>query len=83
MIMKHIIAFVFLVLRVTVVGQTGSVSGSVKKLEERSTEFVNITLTNNCKAAVVDRNASYQIRNINAGQYTVIASFIGRLINSN
>lgn len=75
--MRYIIALFFLVVSASAIGQTGSITGSVKTLDGRPAEFVNITLKNNRKGSIADRNGRYQIKNINPGQYTVIASFVG------
>ncbi|HKG06773.1 MAG TPA: TonB-dependent receptor [Pedobacter sp.] len=57
--------------------QTGSINGSVQTSDGRPAELVSIILKTTNKAGYTDKSGSYQIKNIKAGNYTLVASFIG------
>jgi len=57
--------------------QTGSISGSVKTSDGRPAELVSITIQGMAKGSLTNKDGSYQIKNVKAGSYLLIASFIG------
>lgn len=57
--------------------QTGSISGSVQTSDGRPAELVTVVLKGTNKAGSSDKSGNYQIKNVKAGSYTIIASFIG------
>jgi iron complex outermembrane receptor protein len=75
--MRLIISIIFLVTGISVAAQTGTISGSVKTADGQPAELVNITLKGTRKGVIVSKNGSYQLKNIEPGTYTLLASFTG------
>lgn len=62
----------------TVFGQDkGSVKGIVKTSDGQGAGYVNVSIKGTGKGTVTDNNGEYEIRNIEAGNYTLVTSFIG------
>lgn len=57
--------------------QTGSINGSVKTSDGQPAELVGITIKGTSKGALTDKNGSFLIKAVEAGSYTLTASFIG------
>lgn len=77
--MKRVIIYglIFGFFSTVVSAQNASIRGKVLTSEGSPAEFVNVTLSGTTKAATVDKNGRYEIRNIKSGHYTVRASFVG------
>jgi iron complex outermembrane recepter protein len=56
---------------------TGSVQGTVRSSDGTAAEFVNISVEGLSKGAVADRKGNFQINNLQPGNHTIVASFIG------
>ncbi|WP_083723209.1 TonB-dependent receptor [[Flexibacter] sp. ATCC 35208] len=55
----------------------GTIKGKVTTSDGKPAEFVNITIKGTSKGATVGKDGRYSISGINAGNYTLVASFIG------
>ncbi len=55
----------------------GIISGTVKTIDGKPAEFVNITLKETRKGTLAGKNGNYQLRNVAPGTYTIVASFVG------
>ncbi len=56
---------------------TGSIRGVVKTSDGNPASFVNISLKEIRKGTVTAEDGSYQLRNINEGNYTIRITFVG------
>ena len=56
---------------------TGSIRGTIKTSDGSPAEFVNVSIEGTSKGAVAGRNGNYEIKNVTAGNYVLIASFVG------
>ncbi|MBL4676342.1 MAG: TonB-dependent receptor [Mucilaginibacter sp.] len=72
----HIIILCILISS-SALAQTGLIKGSVKTADGQPAEAVTIALKGTSKGANTNQNGLFQIRNIEPGNYTVIASFVG------
>lgn len=57
--------------------QTGNISGAIKTSDGKVAQSVSITLKGTGKGTSTDKAGSYEIKNIESGWYTLIASLIG------
>lgn len=57
--------------------KTGSISGTVKTVDGKPAEFVNVILKNTAKGTTVNAQGTYRIGNIAEGTYTLEASLTG------
>lgn len=57
--------------------QTGSVSGRVITVDNKPLEFVNVAVSGQAKGATTDRQGRFLIKDLEAGTYTLQASFVG------
>jgi iron complex outermembrane receptor protein len=57
--------------------QTGLIQGSVKSSDNQPVEFVNISLKGTTKGSVSDKQGWFEIRNVQPGSYSIIASRVG------
>lgn len=57
--------------------QNAIVKGTVKTADGSPAGFVNLAIKGTTKGAVADKNGQYEIKNIAAGDQTIVASFIG------
>lgn len=57
--------------------QTGTISGNVKTSDGSPAEAVSVAITGTSKGALTDKKGNYEIRNIKAGTYQLIASLVG------
>jgi iron complex outermembrane recepter protein len=57
--------------------ETGSVQGHIITSDGNPAEYANVSIEGTSKGTVADRQGFFEIRNLNAGPYTVIASFVG------
>lgn len=71
-----LLSFLLLILR-GVSAQTGHIKGIVTDNEGKPVQFVNILLKENGKGGISDEKGEFTIPNLNANNYTLIASFIG------
>jgi iron complex outermembrane receptor protein len=55
----------------------GTVKGSVKTSDGKSAEFVNVVLTGTQLGATAGQSGHFTIKNVPAGTYTIVASYIG------
>jgi iron complex outermembrane receptor protein len=76
--MKNLILIFFLAVSASVMGQsTGAVKGSVKTSDQQPAAYVNVLLKGTNKGTTTDVNGTYLIKNVPAGEYTLIISFVG------
>lgn len=57
--------------------QVGNIEGTVKTSDGQPAKFVNITIKGTGKGSMSDTAGNYEIKDIKAGNYTLVASFIG------
>jgi iron complex outermembrane receptor protein len=57
--------------------QSGKISGTIKTSDGTPAELVSVGIKGTSKGSLTDKNGNYQIRNVAAGSYTVVATFIG------
>ncbi|MET0299377.1 MAG: TonB-dependent receptor, partial [Flavitalea sp.] len=57
--------------------QNGQIAGTVKTYDGEPAEFVNLTLKNTKRGAIVDKEGRFSLRNVPAGNYVLVASFTG------
>ncbi len=69
--------FLSLLITGSAIAQTGSIRGTVTTSDDEPAPFVNISLKGTPKGTVVDESGKYEIRNVKAGEYTLVASFVG------
>jgi iron complex outermembrane receptor protein len=55
----------------------GTIKGTVKTSDGKSAEFVNIVLTGTQLGATAGQTGHFTIKNVPAGNYTIVASYIG------
>ncbi|RFZ92643.1 TonB-dependent receptor [Mucilaginibacter conchicola] len=72
----HIIT-VCILLSTAAFAQTGLIRGTVKTVDGQPAESVTIALKGTGKGANTAQNGAFQIRNVEPGNYTVVASFVG------
>jgi iron complex outermembrane receptor protein len=74
---KVYLTLLFLSLAGITFAQTGTITGSVKTADGSPAESVSIAIQGSSKGALTDQKGNYQLRNVKAGQYLLIASLIG------
>lgn len=74
---SFMLTMLFLNYNATAQTGTGTVKGTVKTADGKAAEFVNIFLTNTKFGATTGQSGHFTIKNIPAGPYTIVASFIG------
>lgn len=57
--------------------QTGSVKGSISTADGSPAEFINVVLKGTSKGATTNPKGEFEIKNVNPGHYTLVASFVG------
>lgn len=57
--------------------QTGVIKGTVKTIDGAPAEYVTIAIKGTTKGTYTDKNGAFQLKNVDLGNYTVIASFVG------
>ena len=62
---------------IVVKAQTGSLKGTVRTSDGNPAEYVNISIEGSSKGAIADRKGNFELRNLSAGSYVVVASFVG------
>ncbi|TDB67403.1 TonB-dependent receptor [Arundinibacter roseus] len=72
-----IISLLLHLTHVSSLAQTGRISGHVTTSDDKPAEFVNIQLKGTGKGAVVSTQGDFTLESIKAGQYTLLASFVG------
>lgn len=76
--MKFTFSFVLLIFCANVaIGQTGTVSGTIKTRDGRPAESVNVGLKGTTLGAIADKTGGFEIRKVPEGSYTLKVSFIG------
>ncbi|RYE25288.1 MAG: TonB-dependent receptor [Sphingobacteriales bacterium] len=75
--MKLIITGLLLLVNIAVFAQTGTIIGTVTTSDDQPAEFVNVGLKGTSKGAITDKKGTYQIKNVEAGSYTVTVAVIG------
>jgi iron complex outermembrane receptor protein len=71
------LALLFILSTVVSFAQTGTINGSVKTSDGQPAEFVNVTIKGTAKGSLTDKNGSFQIKKVEPGLKTILASFIG------
>lgn len=56
---------------------TGSVQGTIKTSDGNEAEYVNVTIEGSSKGTVADRKGNFEIKHLQPGSYTLVASYIG------
>lgn len=77
--MKHFFIFIFLLVSITTIAQTGTISGTLadKETGVQPLPFANVILKGTQKGAQTDFDGNYVITNVNPGTYTIEFSFVG------
>ncbi|WP_353483662.1 carboxypeptidase-like regulatory domain-containing protein [Haliscomenobacter sp.] len=77
--MKNLLLTSLVVLFIGSVGvaQTGQILGRVNDREGKAAAFVNIQLVETAQGVLSDRDGKFALTDLNAGTYTLIASYIG------
>ncbi|MCX2745129.1 TonB-dependent receptor [Mangrovivirga sp. M17] len=77
--MKHKSLFLFILslFAFTMSAQSGTVQGKVETADGKPAAFVNISIEGTTKGAVSDESGQFLIQNVTAGEYKIIASFVG------
>lgn len=55
----------------------GAIKGKVTTSDGKPAEFVNVTIKGTAKGAIAGKDGRYTLNNVPAGNYTLVASFIG------
>lgn len=76
-IIKIVSAVSILVMPLLSFSQTGSVKGTIKTSDGQPAEFVDVALKGISKGTITNSKGAYEIKNVNAGKYILIASFVG------
>jgi len=56
---------------------TGTIKGVIKTAEGTPAEYINVILKGTNKGASTNGKGEYEIKHVNPGQYTLLASFVG------
>lgn len=75
--MKHILYIISFILLPAAVFSQGTIAGKVSTSDGEPASFVNVTLKGSTKGATASEEGTYQINDVKAGSYTVVASFVG------
>ncbi|AYL97744.1 TonB-dependent receptor [Mucilaginibacter celer] len=70
-------AVLFFSLNATAQSTNGTIKGTVKTSDGNPAEFVNIVLTDTKLGATAGQTGHFTIKNVPAGTYTIVASYIG------
>jgi iron complex outermembrane receptor protein len=57
--------------------QTGDIKGKIATSDNQPVELVNVSLKGTTKGSLTNKNGDFEIRNVNPGSYTIVASLIG------
>ena len=68
---------VFLSILFTVNAQTGKIKGNIKTSDGEPAQYVNVGLEGTTKGSSSNENGDYEIVNVPAGNYKLVASFVG------
>jgi len=74
---KIALTLFFSILLFFVQAQTGTITGTLKTSDNEPAEFLNIGLKGTNKGALSNSSGEYEIKNIEAGTYTLVISHIG------
>ncbi|QQT24737.1 TonB-dependent receptor [Sphingobacterium spiritivorum] len=79
--MKLFTFLTFWIVSLSALAQTGdlSIRGTVNTSDGRPAHYVSITLKGINKGTIVDSKGHFQLKNLPAGEYTIVASYIGLL----
>jgi iron complex outermembrane recepter protein len=77
--MKNTLSTLLFALFISCTGfaQTGQILGRVNDGEGKAAAFVNIQLVETAQGVLSDRDGKFALTDLNAGTYTLIASYIG------
>lgn len=76
--MRSFSTLLLLFISIVSYAQTGNIRGTVKTSDGQPAEYVTITLQGTNKGANSDNKGAYQIKNVNAGTYTMVISIVGQ-----
>ncbi|MEO7990248.1 MAG: TonB-dependent receptor [Chryseolinea sp.] len=71
------LAVLILIISASSWAQVGNVQGRVSTAEGSPAEFINVILKGTNKGATTNGKGEFEIKNVNAGSYRLIASFVG------
>src|SRR5688572_26246001 len=74
---KLILSFLVLINAGLLAQHKGSVSGTVKTSDGKPAGYVTVSLKNTNRGTSTNSSGQYEIKNIPAGAYTLVASFVG------
>lgn len=57
--------------------QIGNISGSIKTSDGKPAQLVSVTLKGTARGTSTDKSGAYEIKNMEAGRYTLTASLVG------
>lgn len=71
--------FIMMLLAATSIAQqyTGSIKGKIITVDNQPAEGVSILVKNSAKNAVADNSGAFELKNLQAGNYTLLVSLIG------
>jgi len=77
--MKHFFTFIFLLVSLSTIAQTGIISGTLtdKETGGQPLPFANVLLKGTQKGSQTDFDGNYIITNVEPGTYTIEFSFVG------
>jgi iron complex outermembrane receptor protein len=74
---RFLVIFTFSLASATAFAQSGSIKGVVKTSDGQAAPFVNVALKEINKGTTTSEDGSFVLKNIKAGSYTLITSFVG------
>jgi iron complex outermembrane recepter protein len=74
---KFFILLIFSIISVAALAQQGTVKGVVKTSDGQPAAYVNVALKENNKGTITAEDGSFTLKNVKAGTYTLITSFVG------
>jgi iron complex outermembrane recepter protein len=76
--MKNLLFILFMTSGTAVAAQSnGTIKGTVRTSDQQPAAYVNVLLKGTSRGATTDTHGNYIIKNVSAGSYTLIISFIG------
>lgn len=74
---KYLSIIVSVFLSLNTLAQTGNIKGTIKTSDGIPAEYVNIGLKGTSQGGTANSKGEYEIKKVNAGNYVLVASFIG------
>ena len=74
---KYLFIITGILLGVNVYGQSGTIKGIIKTSDGSPAQYVTIVLVGTSKGSIADSKGAYEIKNVEAGTYSLKTSFVG------